>query len=70
MGKVKVSPTNGHTIPRLELCAAVLSVETADIVKQELNIDSKDFHYYTDSNVVLGYVTNETVDFLCMLATG
>jgi hypothetical protein len=63
MGKAKVSPTNGHTIPRLELCAAVLSVEIADIVKQELNIDSKDFHYYTDSKVVLGYVTNETRRF-------
>lgn len=54
MGKAKVSHTNGHTIPRLKLCAAVLSVEIADIVKQELNIDSKDFHYYTDSKVVLG----------------
>lgn len=63
IGKAKVSPTNGHTIPRLELCAAVLSVEIADIVKKELNIDSKDFHYYTDSKVVLGYVTNETRRF-------
>jgi hypothetical protein len=63
MGKAKVSPTNGHTIPRLELCAAVLSVEISDIVKQELNIDSKDFHYYIDSKVVLGYVTNETHRF-------
>jgi hypothetical protein len=42
LGKAEVSPTNGHTIPTLELCAAVLSVEIADIVKQELNIDSKD----------------------------
>jgi hypothetical protein len=63
MGKAKVSPTNGHTIPRLEMCAAVLSVEIADIVKQKLNIDSKDVHYYTDSKVVLGYVTNETRRF-------
>jgi hypothetical protein len=45
MGKAKVSPTNGHTIPILELCAAVLSVETTDIMKQELNIDSKELLY-------------------------
>jgi hypothetical protein len=29
LGKAKVAPTNGHTILRLELCAAVLAVEIA-----------------------------------------
>ena len=27
LGKAKVAPTSGHTIPRLELCAAVMAVE-------------------------------------------
>jgi hypothetical protein len=29
LGKAKVAPTNGHTIPHLELCAAVLAVGIA-----------------------------------------
>ncbi|XP_071133064.1 uncharacterized protein [Mytilus edulis] len=63
MGKAKVSPVHGHTIPRLELCAAVLSVEIADTLKEHLKLDSTCFHFYTDSKVVLGYLTNETRRF-------
>ncbi|XP_063412631.1 uncharacterized protein LOC134695338 [Mytilus trossulus] len=63
MGKAKVSPVHSHTIPRLELCAAVLSVEIADTLKEQLKLDSTYFHFYTDSNVVLGYLTNETRRF-------
>lgn len=28
MGKAKVAPTHGHTIQRLELCAAVLGIDS------------------------------------------
>lgn len=27
IGKAKIAPSNGHTIPRLELCAAVIANE-------------------------------------------
>lgn len=32
MGKAKLSPLPEHTVPRLELCAAVLAVALAELV--------------------------------------
>lgn len=63
LGKSKVSPMNGHTIPLLELCAAVLAVEIADTVSQALHIPVGEMRFYTDSRVVLGYIHNQTKRF-------
>ncbi|XP_054590105.1 uncharacterized protein [Nothobranchius furzeri] len=62
-GKSKLAPNPGLTIPRLELCAAVMAVEIADLVTRELDLDLKAVKFYTDSRVVLGYVHNETRRF-------
>ena len=58
-GKSKVAPQHGHIIRRLELCAAVLAVELADMVTEQLRIEPENVRYYTDSQVVLGYLYNE-----------
>jgi hypothetical protein len=63
MGKSKVAPKHGHTIPRLELCAAVLAVEIGEFTQEHLDLQIKKFKYHTDSQVVLGYITNETRRF-------
>ena len=63
LGKAKVTPAGRLTIPRAELCAAVLAVELADTIKEQLMIDPDSFFFYTDSQVVLGYITNETRRF-------
>jgi hypothetical protein len=60
LGKAKVAPSNDHTIPRLELWAAVIAVELAEITKEQLNFKKEDFHFYSDSRVVLGYISAET----------
>ena len=62
-GKAKVAPKHGHTIPRLELCAAVLAVELGDVMAEELDLDTSATRYYTDSKVVLGYIQNESRRF-------
>lgn len=58
LGKAKVAPLHGHTIPRLELCASVLAVEMAETIREELQIPKDNFTFYTDSQVVLGYISN------------
>ncbi|XP_052762111.1 uncharacterized protein LOC128204746 [Mya arenaria] len=63
IGKSKVSPKHGHTIPRLELCAAVLAVELADIICEHLHMPVGQMRFYTDSRVVLGYLHNRVRRF-------
>lgn len=62
-GQAKVAPTRPITIPRLELCAAVLSTQAVKRLKKELSIEIHEVIFYTDSKVVLGYVKNETRRF-------
>lgn len=56
--KSKLAPRHSHTVPRLELCAAVLEVELADMLVDELNVKIHNVKFYNDSRVVLGYIHN------------
>ncbi|XP_033728036.1 uncharacterized protein LOC117317344 [Pecten maximus] len=59
LGKAKVAPSHGHTIPRLELCAALLATQLKDTVTRQLDYDMDNITMYTDSRVILGYIQNE-----------
>ncbi len=63
LGKAKLAPVTAHTVPRLELGAAVLAVEVAELVESELDISVDSLQFYTDSKVVLGYIYNQTRRF-------
>ncbi len=56
MGKAKLARLSEPTIPRLEQCAAVLAVEMADLIADELELEINDMEFFTDSKVVLGYI--------------
>ncbi|XP_063397214.1 uncharacterized protein LOC134681506 [Mytilus trossulus] len=68
LGKAKVAPSHGHTIPRLELCAAVLAIELAESVTEHLDIPPEKFRFFTDSKVVLGYISNDSRRFYTYVA--
>ena len=62
-GKSRVAPTKHVTIPRLELTACTVGAKVGAMLKEELKIpDLKDF-YLTDSNISLGYITNDVKRF-------
>lgn len=62
-GKSKLAPHHGHTVPRLELCAALLATEIASFVERQLDTQIHDMQFYSDSRVVLGYLYNKTRRF-------
>ncbi|KAL2089355.1 hypothetical protein ACEWY4_014043 [Coilia grayii] len=63
LGKAKLAPQVDLTIPRLELCAAVLAVEIAEFIVDEIDFEPDAIHFFCDSKVVLGYICNETKRF-------
>ncbi|XP_074518426.1 uncharacterized protein LOC141784488 [Halichoeres trimaculatus] len=63
MGKSKLAPRPAHTVPRLELCAAVLAVELYDLIRDELDIELDAVKFFTDSKIVLGYIHNTSRRF-------
>ena len=68
MGRSRVAPTKVTTIPRLELSAAVVAVRVSDILKRELEVDCMQEVFWTDSKIVLGYISNEARRFHVFVA--
>ncbi|XP_028847241.1 uncharacterized protein LOC114796892 [Denticeps clupeoides] len=68
MGKSKVAPRPAHTVPRLELCAAVLAVEMYERIRDEMDIELDTVRFFTDSKIVLGYIHKYTRRFYTYVA--
>ena len=54
----KVSPRCATSIPRLELCAAVEAACASSRILEDLRVKPNHVSFYTDSNIVLGYLSN------------
>ena len=59
----RVAPLKSMTIPKLELAAAVLSVQQDQMLHKELSIPIADSIFWSDSMVVLAYIHNERKRF-------
>ena len=68
IGKSRVSPLKYISIPRLELIAATLSVKVSLLLRRELEIPINKEYFWTDSKVVLGYISNNSKKFKIFVA--
>ncbi len=68
MGKSRVAPVKQTTIPRMELTAAVVAVNTDKMLKDELEMELLDSVFWTDGTTVLRYIDNEKLCFKTFVA--
>ncbi|XP_055678141.1 uncharacterized protein LOC129786910 [Lutzomyia longipalpis] len=57
--KTRVSPLKKTTVPRLELCAAVLAVKLLQSILSALKLDFKSIRAFSDSEIVLHWLAKE-----------
>ena len=69
IAKSRVAPIKPISIPRMELTAAFVSVNITKMLQSELDYENLRSVYYTDSEVVIGYVSNEARRFTYMSET-
>ena len=67
-GKSRVSPLKPTTIPRLELTSAVLSTTVGATEASEIHFPNIKQTYWSDSQICLGYIRNETKRFRLFVA--
>lgn len=68
IAKARVAPTKVTTVPRLELSAAVVAVRISNMLKEELELENMQEFFWTDSQVVLGYINNDARRFHVFVA--
>ena len=68
VSRARVAPGKATSIPRLELQAAVLAAEVESVVYKELEFDLLPSVFYTDSEIVLRYISNDSRRFKVYVA--
>ena len=63
MGKSRVAPAKLVTVRHMKVTAASLSVKVGYMLQSELSFEELSEVYWTDSQVVLGDINNDTKKF-------
>ena len=62
-GKSRVAAVKYVSTPRIEFTASTLSVKVSDMLKIEFDIPVASEEFWKDSQVLLGYISNEAGQF-------
>ncbi|GFU54342.1 integrase catalytic domain-containing protein [Trichonephila clavipes] len=66
--KSRVSPVKQISIPRLELCGAVLAAKLMTKVKEALNLQITAVHFWSDSTTVISWIHRESRELKTFVA--
>ena len=69
MARFWVAPKRQQSMPRLELCAALPGAQLASLIHRELNLSITQTFLWTDSTIVLTWLTSESCRFKVFMGT-
>ena len=69
IAKNRIAPTRQLTIPRLELCGAVLACRLREMIEREIDIELESVIHVIDSSIVRAQICNRSSSFNVFVAT-
>ena len=70
MSKARLEPIKQTTIPRLELSTAIVAVKLDHPIHRELELPLLMSQFWSDSQILIAYIRNETKWFKTFVANG
>lgn len=69
LARSRVAPKRVLSVPRLELCAAVIGAQLTNLLRKELSLPLRQTVLWTDSTTVLSWIQSESCHFKVFIGT-